>query len=239
MSLYRDAGGADYGFREAAESGLYPGPRMLVSGRPLSQTGGHADKRRRSEWIEPVDCCVGMAGMIADGADEVRKAARDLALNLSSHGYGMVSFAARDLQLQINTMIKLLDNKEVRNAYGARDMWQVIDQVAALAAGRQNRLWEYIELFYRQQGAEGSGYVTPDFLTSIARQTPGLDLAAWSSARAQPALRSVLSADSAAATKVGANATPTLVLRGPRGTKQLSGAPSYGTLSQAIASVAG
>jgi imidazolonepropionase-like amidohydrolase len=77
FTTVRDAGGADYGFREAAESGLYPGPRMLVSGRPLSQTGGHADKRRRSEWIEPVDCCVGMAGVIADGADEVRKAARE------------------------------------------------------------------------------------------------------------------------------------------------------------------
>src|SRR6266849_5330107 len=77
FTTVRDAGGADYGFREAAESGLYPGPRMLVSGRPLSQTGGHADKRRRSEWIEPVDCCVGMAGVIADGPDEVRKAARE------------------------------------------------------------------------------------------------------------------------------------------------------------------
>ena len=53
FTTVRDAGGADYGFREAVESGLYPGPRMLVSGRPLSQTGGHADKRRRSEWIEP------------------------------------------------------------------------------------------------------------------------------------------------------------------------------------------
>ena len=62
FTTVRDAGGADYGFREAAESGLYPGPRMLVSGRPLSQTGGHADKRRRAEWIEPVDCCVGMVG---------------------------------------------------------------------------------------------------------------------------------------------------------------------------------
>ena len=77
FTTVRDAGGADYGFREAAETGLYPGPRMLVSGRPLSQTGGHADKRRRAEWIEPVGCCVGMAGMIADGADEVRKAARE------------------------------------------------------------------------------------------------------------------------------------------------------------------
>ena len=77
FTTVRDAGGADYGFREAVSSGLYPGPRLLVSGRPLSQTGGHADKRRRAEWIEPVQCCVGMAGIIADGADEVRKAARE------------------------------------------------------------------------------------------------------------------------------------------------------------------
>src|SRR5262249_44890309 len=73
----RDAGGADYGLREAVSSGLFPGPRMLVSGRVLSQTGGHGDKRRRSEWITPIDCCPGMVGAIADGPEEVRKAARE------------------------------------------------------------------------------------------------------------------------------------------------------------------
>src|SRR5215831_16785941 len=73
----RDAGGTDYGLREAVSSGLYPGPRMLVSGRVLSQTGGHGDKRRRAEWIDPVSCCVGMVGVIADGPDEIRKAARE------------------------------------------------------------------------------------------------------------------------------------------------------------------
>jgi imidazolonepropionase-like amidohydrolase len=73
----RDAGGCDYGLREAVSSGLYPGPRMLVSGRVLSQTGGHGDKRRRSEWIEPIECCLGMIGVIADGPEEVRKAARE------------------------------------------------------------------------------------------------------------------------------------------------------------------
>src|SRR5262245_14645501 len=77
FTTVRDAGGADYGLREAVSTGLFPGPRMLVSGRVLSQTGGHGDKRRRSEWIEPVGCCVGMIGVIADGPDEVRKAARE------------------------------------------------------------------------------------------------------------------------------------------------------------------
>ena len=77
FTTVRDAGGADYGFREVAASGLYPGPRMLVSGQVISQTGGHGDVRRRAEWIAPVDCCVGLVGVIADGADEVRKAARE------------------------------------------------------------------------------------------------------------------------------------------------------------------
>jgi imidazolonepropionase-like amidohydrolase len=77
FTTVRDAGGADYGLREAVSSGLFPGPRLLVSGRVLSQTGGHGDKRRRSEWAPPIDCCVGMIGVIADGPDEVRKAARE------------------------------------------------------------------------------------------------------------------------------------------------------------------
>jgi imidazolonepropionase-like amidohydrolase len=78
FTTVRDAGGADYGFREAIASGLYPGPRLLVSGRPLSQTGSHADVRRRAEWVEPADCCIGMVGLIADGPDAVRKATREL-----------------------------------------------------------------------------------------------------------------------------------------------------------------
>ena len=39
--------------------------------------GSHGDKRRRAEWIEPIRCCVGMVGSIADGEAEVRKAVRE------------------------------------------------------------------------------------------------------------------------------------------------------------------
>jgi hypothetical protein len=65
----------------------------------------------------------------------VRKAARDLAMNLSLHGYGMAYFVATDLQKQIKDVIKVLSDPDIRNAYGARDMWQVIDQVASLELG--------------------------------------------------------------------------------------------------------
>jgi len=77
FTTVRDAGGADYGFRQVLEEGHFPGPRLLVSGRYISQTGGHGDKRRRAEWVDPIDCCVGMVGFIADGTDEVRRAARE------------------------------------------------------------------------------------------------------------------------------------------------------------------
>ena len=77
FTTVRDAGGSDYGLREAIAEGWYPGPRMLVSGSYISQTGGHGDKRRRSEWVEPIRCCLGMVGSIADGEAEVRKAVRE------------------------------------------------------------------------------------------------------------------------------------------------------------------
>ena len=66
---------------------------------------------------------------------QIRKAARDLAVNLSLHGYGMAYHAALDLQAQIKFMIGLLGDKEVMANYGARDMWQVVDQVATLELG--------------------------------------------------------------------------------------------------------
>jgi hypothetical protein len=66
---------------------------------------------------------------------QVRKSARDLAANLSLHGYGMAHYAAREVQDQVNFMIKLLQNTEIRACYGAKDMWQVVDQVATYDLG--------------------------------------------------------------------------------------------------------
>jgi protein-disulfide isomerase len=40
---------------------------------------------------------------------------------------------------------------------------------AAEAAARQNRAWQFIDLFYRNQGPENSGYVTDDFIRQVAR----------------------------------------------------------------------
>jgi imidazolonepropionase-like amidohydrolase len=77
FTTVRDAGGADPGFRQAVEQGLVAGPRLLVAGNMITQTGGHADYRRPTETGPPIDCCAGMAATVCDGLDAVRKAVRE------------------------------------------------------------------------------------------------------------------------------------------------------------------
>jgi len=58
FTTVRDCGGADWGMREAVAQGVIPGPRLLVSGRFISQTGGHGDYRRRTETGAPLEGCI-------------------------------------------------------------------------------------------------------------------------------------------------------------------------------------
>jgi hypothetical protein len=67
--------------------------------------------------------------------EQVRKSGRDLAANASLHGYGIAYFAATELQTQIREVIGLLSDPELKAAFGARDMWGVVDQVATLELG--------------------------------------------------------------------------------------------------------
>lgn len=55
----------------------------------------------------------------------------------------------------------------------------VKQQAAALAAGAQNKLWNYVCTFYEEQGKEYSPYVTESYLANIARQVPGLNNTRW------------------------------------------------------------
>jgi imidazolonepropionase-like amidohydrolase len=75
----RDAGGADWGLKEAVRLELISGPDLLISCRPISQTGGHGDHRTRSEpaSVQRVEPDFGMPSEIADGEPEVRKAVRE------------------------------------------------------------------------------------------------------------------------------------------------------------------
>lgn len=93
-------------------------------------------------------------------------------------------------------------------------------QVAALAAGKQSKMWDYLELFYREQGEESSGYVTESYLQGLASQVPGLDLPAWKTARNDPAFQSTITSDAQAANNAGFNGTPSFLIGKTAGAMQ-------------------
>lgn len=68
-------------------------------------------------------------------AQQVFKNARDLAVNLSLHGYGVVYFAAVELQALVSSTLKTLAQPEVLQAYGVNDVWQLVERVSALYLG--------------------------------------------------------------------------------------------------------
>ncbi|MGO9900210.1 MAG: DsbA family protein [Solirubrobacteraceae bacterium] len=108
-------------------------------------------------------------------------------------------------------------------------------QVAAYAAGSQNLFWDYAELFYREQGDETTDYVDEKYLDTLAAQVNGLDIAKWQTDRGDPALLAQVQADEASATADHVSATPSLIVKGPKGSVPLpAGAASYSELEQAI-----
>lgn len=79
FTTVRDVGGADFGLKQATEEGHFPTPRLVISGKALSQTGGHADFRGRyDDATTPVTRHrLGALGRVCDGLDQVRRAARE------------------------------------------------------------------------------------------------------------------------------------------------------------------
>ncbi|MGC2201466.1 MAG: amidohydrolase family protein [Stellaceae bacterium] len=79
FTTIREAGGADYSIARLLADGTITGPRLYYSGRALTQTGGGADFRTPNELIDPCGHVSPFSVMsaIADGVDEVRKAARE------------------------------------------------------------------------------------------------------------------------------------------------------------------
>jgi imidazolonepropionase-like amidohydrolase len=79
FTTVRDLGGADRGLQLAVDEGAFVGPRLVICGKALSQTGGHTDYRgpydsRDVSWYAQ---SLGAMGRICDGVADVQRAARD------------------------------------------------------------------------------------------------------------------------------------------------------------------
>jgi protein-disulfide isomerase len=94
---------------------------------------------------------------------------------------------------------------------------------AALAAGEQNRLFQFIQLFYANQGGENSGYVTDAFLESIAKAAGVPDIDRWNQDRDDPKWDVVLAKNNTDAGALGFTGTPSILVTGPNGQQPLAG----------------
>jgi hypothetical protein len=140
--------------------------RRNLYARTFGLPGGEADATPNREfadlWLRFISAVTAYSEQLNAGQplppggaalrqEPVRESARDLAMNLSRQGSGLAYFAARDLQQQIQEIMQVLSDNEIKSAFAARDLWQVIDQVATLDLGARPNV-----LRYRTQAEAGA-----------------------------------------------------------------------------------
>jgi protein-disulfide isomerase len=107
---------------------------------------------------------------------------------------------------------------------------------AALAAGAQNKAWNFVELFYRNQGEENSGYVTEEFIESIGKSAGIPDLKKWNQERKSGKYKKDLEAQTKEAEKLKFSGTPSFAVEGPgsKGLESIGTPETPGQIEEAI-----
>src|SRR6185437_2501592 len=107
---------------------------------------------------------------------------------------------------------------------------------AALAAGAQGKGWNFIELWYRNQGEENSGYVTEEFIESIGKGAGIPDIAQRSEERKSKKYKKQLEETTNQAEQIGFEATPSFAIEGPgsEGLELIGTPESSGQVEEAI-----
>ena len=105
---------------------------------------------------------------------------------------------------------------------------------AALAAGAQGRGWNFVEIFYANQGVEDSGYADDEFLEAVAKGAGVGNIAKWNGERSK--FEAEVEATTAEAQKLGFEGTPSLAVKGPNtdGLEPIQVPESVGELEDAL-----
>ncbi|HKZ14547.1 MAG TPA: thioredoxin domain-containing protein [Solirubrobacterales bacterium] len=86
---------------------------------------------------------------------------------------------------------------------------------AALAAGEQGKGWSFIELFYRNQGEERSGYVTDEFIEGIAEGAGVPDMKKFNEERKSGKFKKTVEETTEQAENFTFSGTPSFAIKGP------------------------
>lgn len=121
FTTVRDVGGAPYSLAEAVEAGLAVSPRLVVCGKALSKSGGHADLRPRHDTHSPNRWArnFGALGRVADGVDEVRRAARQ-----------ELRQGARFIKIMANGGVASPTDPVAWQGYGPAEMQAAVEEAA-------------------------------------------------------------------------------------------------------------
>jgi protein-disulfide isomerase len=85
-------------------------------------------------------------------------------------------------------------------------------EIAALAAGRQDKMWNFALTFVHQQGEKFTEYATDEFLADIASQVPGLSKVRWHRDREDALLSKRVARDLRTASKMEMTSTPSFLV---------------------------
>lgn len=82
----------------------------------------------------------------------------------------------------------------------------------ALALGGQDRMWQFVDLMYKNQGGENSAYVTTTYLKALTDAIPGANVSRALAARSSPRVNTEIARASAQAHRLGLTGTPSFTI---------------------------
>jgi protein-disulfide isomerase len=85
-------------------------------------------------------------------------------------------------------------------------------RLAAIAAGRQNRQFNFAQLLYANQGSENTGWLSDDMVQQAAASIPGLDVPQLLSAQSSTDVKNAAQAFDEQAAADGLQGTPTILV---------------------------
>ena len=106
--------------------------------------------------------------------------------------------------------------------------------IAAEAAGEQDRQWQYLDTFFRNQAALGNRAIDEEFLREVAEAVPELDVDQWQRDYEAPASENLVRDDARLAAALELPAAPAVVVEGLGGEEKLIETPSREQIEAAI-----
>ena len=195
FTTLRDTGGADFGIKAAVEQGLFEGPRLFIAGQPLSQTGGHADHRLRTQDREFCACCSGLSwtARVADGVPDVIKATRDELRKgadqikiMVSGGVASQADPLESLQYRIDEIEAAVDEATRWGTYVCAHAYSAKAIERAVRAGvRTIEHGNLIDVPTAQLMAQRGAYLVPTLVAydALKRRGPDYGLSSYSLAK--------------------------------------------------------